>query len=56
VGCRRIADLETTFTDLHHGYGGGVRVGMGESFVVALDVGHSAEATAPLYIGLGYLY
>jgi hypothetical protein len=51
-----VVDLETTFTDLHHGYGGGVRVGMGESFVVALDVGHSAEATAPLYIGLGYLY
>jgi outer membrane protein assembly factor BamA len=42
--------------DLHRGYGGGVRVGMGESFVVALDVGHSVEAKAPFYIGLGYLY
>ncbi|NIP56686.1 MAG: hypothetical protein GWM92_01105, partial [Gemmatimonadetes bacterium] len=43
-------------SDLHHGYGGGVRVGMGENFVVALDAGHSAQATLPLYIGLGYLY
>jgi len=43
-------------SDLHPGYGGGVRLGMGESFIVALDVGHSAEAAAPVYIGLGYLY
>lgn len=43
-------------TDLHHGFGGGVRLGMGESFVVALDIGHSTEAAAPFYIGLGYLY
>ena len=42
--------------DLHHGVGGGVRLGMGENFVVALDVGHSTEAMAPFYIGLGYLY
>lgn len=42
--------------DLHHGFGGGVRLGMGENFVVALDAGHSVEATAPFYIGLGYLY
>jgi hypothetical protein len=41
---------------LHHGFGGGVRLGMGENFVVALDVGHSAEAAAPFYIGLGYLF
>ena len=41
---------------LHHGYGGGVRVGMGESFVVAVDAGTSAEAGLGLYIGLGYLY
>ena len=40
--------------DLHLGYGGGVRLGMGPNFVVALDVGHSAEATAPIYLGLGY--
>lgn len=41
---------------LHTGYGGGLRLGMGESFVVALDGGHSREATLPIYIGLGYLY
>jgi outer membrane protein assembly factor BamA len=42
--------------DLHRGFGGGVRVGMGENFVVALDVGTSEEADLPMYIGLGYLY
>ena len=41
---------------LHTGYGGGVRLGMGESFIVALDAGHSRDATLPFYIGLGYLY
>ena len=44
-----LSDLKTTL-------GGGVRVGMGENFIVAVDVGHSVEATAPIYIGLGYLY
>jgi protein-S-isoprenylcysteine O-methyltransferase Ste14 len=44
------------FSGLHHGVGGGVRLGMGENFVVALDVGHGAETGAPFYIGLGYLY
>lgn len=43
-------------TDLHRGFGGGVRVGMGENFMVAVDMGRSAEAGTPLYIGLGYLY
>jgi hypothetical protein len=33
-----------------------VRLGLGENFVVAVDVGHSDEAAAPIYIGLGYLY
>lgn len=42
--------------DWHFGYGGGVRVVRGESFVVAVDVGHSRESTAPFYIGLGYLF
>ena len=41
---------------LHHGYGGGVRVGMGENFVVAVDAGTSADAGLGLYVGLGYLY
>jgi len=40
-------------SDLHAGYGGGLRLGLGPSFVVALDVGHSSEATQ-IYIGLGY--
>lgn len=44
------------FEDLHRGVGGGVRLGMGENFVVALDVGRSDEAGAQLYLGLGYLY
>ena len=42
--------------DLHVGYGGGVRLGLGPNFLVALDVGHSAEATAPIYLGLGYQF
>jgi outer membrane protein assembly factor BamA len=41
---------------LHHGYGGGVRIGMGENFVVAVDGGTSAGHGLGLYIGLGYLY
>ena len=28
----------------------------GATLVVALDVGHSRESTAPIYIGLGYLF
>lgn len=43
-------------SDLHYGFGGGARARYGENFVVALDVGHSKEATAPIYIGLGYLF
>jgi outer membrane protein assembly factor BamA len=42
--------------DLHVGYGGGIRLGMGPNFVIALDVGHSTEATAPIYLGLGYQF
>ncbi len=49
-------DPGTILSDLHHGVGGGVRIGMGESFIVALDVGHGAETAAAIYIGLGYLY
>jgi hypothetical protein len=48
--------LGEVLSELHHGVGGGVRLGMGENFVVAFDIGHSAQATAPFYIGLGYLY
>ena len=49
-------DLGTAGQDLHAGYGGGLRVGLGSSFVIATDVGHSAQAAAPIYIGLGYMF
>jgi hypothetical protein len=41
---------------LHRGYGGGLRVGMGEDFVVAIDAGNSNEAGMAIYVGLGYLF
>jgi len=41
------------FSDLHAGYGGGLRIGLGQSFVVAIDYGKSSESSK-LYIGLGY--
>jgi outer membrane protein assembly factor BamA len=44
------------FSDYHTGFGGGARLRYGENFVVAVDVAHSSEATAPIYIGLGYLF
>jgi outer membrane protein assembly factor BamA len=49
-------DLSEAASDLHFGYGGGVRLGRGPNFVVAIDVGHSKESTAPIYIGLGFLF
>jgi hypothetical protein len=42
-------------SDLWAGYGGGVRLGLGSSSVIAVDVGKSASATQ-LYIGLGYAF
>jgi hypothetical protein len=48
--------VDELFTDLHRGYGGGVRIGMGENFTVAFDGGTSAETGLQIYIGLGYLY
>jgi hypothetical protein len=47
--------LRELATGLHHGVGGGVRLGVGESFVVAVDAGRG-EGSTPIYIGLGYLY
>jgi len=44
------------FSDLHAGYGGGMRVRYGQDFVVGVDVGHSKESSAAIYIGLGYQY
>lgn len=49
-------DPREVFGGLHRGYGGGVRVGMGENFVVAVDAGTSTDAGLGLYVGLGYLY
>ena len=40
---------------LHSGYGTGLRVGLGPSFVVSLDLARSAENSGTqIYIGLGY--
>jgi hypothetical protein len=49
-------DVSELFSDLHVGYGGGVRLAIGPSFVVAADVGHSSQSTAAVYVGLGYVY
>jgi len=48
--------LSDVASELHAGYGGGGRLGFGTSFVVAVDVGHSAQSSAPIYIGLGYMF
>ena len=47
--------LDELTSDLWSGYGGGVRLGLGENSVIALDVGRSSSATQ-IYIGLGYAY
>jgi outer membrane translocation and assembly module TamA len=49
-------DVSTILDGLHTGFGGGARFAFGSSFVIATDVGHSAQSTAPIYIGLGYLF
>lgn len=41
--------------DLWTGYGGGARLALGPSSVIAVDVGRSSTATQ-LYIGLGYAF
>jgi hypothetical protein len=48
--------LSELLSDHHLGLGGGLRLGMGDNFVVALDLAHSREASLPFYIGLGYLF
>lgn len=48
--------LDEMLSDLHRGYGGGLRLGMGENFVIALDVGTSSEGGMPIYTGMGYLF
>jgi outer membrane protein assembly factor BamA len=49
-------DLSNALSELHAGYGGGLRLGFGPSFVIATDVGHSSQSSAAIYIGLGYLF
>ena len=49
-------DLGSALQDLHTGYGAGARLALGPSFVIATDVGHSSQSTAPIYIGLGYMF
>ena len=49
-------NLSEVATDLHLGYGGGIRLAIGPSFVLATDVGHSSQSAAAIYIGLGYLF
>jgi outer membrane protein assembly factor BamA len=46
-------NIGQAFEDLHVGFGGGLRVGIGPSFVAAFDLGRSSESTQ-IYIGLGY--
>ena len=48
--------VEQALEDLHVGYGGGARLGVGPSFIIATDVGHSSESSAAVYIGLGWMY
>lgn len=47
--------VDELLQDLHHGFGGGLRLGMGDSFAVAIDAGR-AGGNAPIYVGLGYLF
>ena len=49
-------DVSQLGSDLHVGYGGGARFAFGPTFVIALDVGHSSQSTAAIYLGLGYLF
>jgi outer membrane protein assembly factor BamA len=44
------------FKDLNYGFGAGARLRYGQDFVVALDVAHSRESAAAIYIGLGYAF
>lgn len=49
-------DAATMFDENATGVGGGARLALGPNFVVALDVAHSKESTAPIYLGLGYQF
>lgn len=49
-------NISEAASDLHVGYGGGARLAIGPTFVVAADVGHSSQTAAAVYVGLGYLF
>ncbi len=49
-------EVSGLLSDLHHGGGMGMRLGLGPNFVVALDMAIGAEAGLQTYIGLGYLF
>ena len=48
--------LGELLSDLHTAYGGGIRAGMGENFIAGIDVGHSSESSASIYINTGYVF
>ncbi len=48
--------LSELVSDLHVSYGGGARIAIGPSFVLAADVGQSSQSAAAVYLGLGYLF
>lgn len=48
--------IDQALDALHVGYGGGARIGVGPSFIVATDVGHSTESAAAVYVGLGWMF
>ena len=49
-------ELPSVVDGLHAACGGGARLALGDSFVIATDVGHSSQASAAIYVGLGYLF
>jgi hypothetical protein len=49
-------DASSLLANLHHGYGGGLRLGWGPNFVIATDFATSQGVGLQLYIGLGYLF
>jgi outer membrane protein assembly factor BamA len=49
-------ELLDVSTNLHRGVGGGLRLGMGDNFVLSLDIGYGSEAGLRIYTGTGYLF
>jgi hypothetical protein len=49
-------DLSSLAANLHHGSGGGMRIGLGPNFVIATDLAGSEEVGMQTYIGMGYLF